>query len=256
MTHDTRTCTRCDTTKPVEDFAKDKHKKSGRKSACKECDRKKAKHYYEKAGRTKRGHTRMEDVPDMSPIEPRECPTCGTVFKPENRSGTYCSRACHGISKRTPAYRPHRKPRADIPTQAELKVCGVCETLFAAPKATSVNCSTDCTQKARRIRENRKSLKRLKWMRETTIEPIDPLDIYDRDNWECQLCGDKIDPSIKWPGPKSPSLDHIRPISWGGHHVAENLQASHLRCNIQRGARGDMDEAAIKFREKIAQQKI
>jgi uncharacterized CHY-type Zn-finger protein len=42
----TAKCYKCKQDLPVEDFARDKSKSSGRKSICKACDNEKAKRYY------------------------------------------------------------------------------------------------------------------------------------------------------------------------------------------------------------------
>ena len=52
-----------------------------------------------------------------------------------------------------------------------------------------------------------------------------------------KLCGRKINKELKYPHPMSVSLDHIMPLAKGGTHEWDNLQASHLRCNMSKGAR-------------------
>lgn len=64
-----------------------------------------------------------------------------------------------------------------------------------------------------------------------------PLDVFMRDGWVCQLCGEPIDESLSWPHRHAASVDHIIPISKGGGDVFANVQASHLTCNISKGAR-------------------
>lgn len=56
-------------------------------------------------------------------------------------------------------------------------------------------------------------------------------EIFDRDDWTCQLCGLEIYESSTYPDPDSPSIDHIVPLSRGGAHSQENVQAAHLICN-------------------------
>lgn len=52
----------------------------------------------------------------------------------------------------------------------------------------------------------------------------------------CGICGRPIDSGLKHPHPMSKSLDHIVPISLGGHPFdRENMQAAHLMCNLQKG---------------------
>ena len=58
--------------------------------------------------------------------------------------------------------------------------------------------------------------------------------VAERDGWRCGLCGAVIDPELKYPHPGSLSIDHIDP---DGEHVPENWQASHLRCNLDAGAK-------------------
>lgn len=68
-------------------------------------------------------------------------------------------------------------------------------------------------------------------------ERVDPHTIYDAAGWVCGICGNPITKNLPYPDPMSASLDHVIPITRGGGHVKENLQASHLICNIQKGAR-------------------
>ncbi len=51
----------------------------------------------------------------------------------------------------------------------------------------------------------------------------------------CGICGRPVDKKIKPPHPLSPCIDHIIPISKGGHPSdLENLQLSHWTCNRQK----------------------
>lgn len=61
-------------------------------------------------------------------------------------------------------------------------------------------------------------------------------EIFERDGWLCQICGDEIDRDLMFPDRRSVSLDHIRPIARGGEHVRSNVQCAHLGCNSSKGA--------------------
>jgi len=65
------------------------------------------------------------------------------------------------------------------------------------------------------------------------VETVTRAAIYERDGWTCMLCGDPIDRNRTYPDLMSASLDHLVPVSTGGTNAAENLQASHLICNLK-----------------------
>jgi 5-methylcytosine-specific restriction endonuclease McrA len=69
--------------------------------------------------------------------------------------------------------------------------------------------------------------------------------IGERDHWRCGICGRKVDRRLTYPHPKSPSLDHVVPISQGGQHVAANVRIAHLTCNVNRGAGGGGEQLAL-----------
>ena len=51
----------------------------------------------------------------------------------------------------------------------------------------------------------------------------------------CGICGYPVDVTLKPPNPMAPAVDHIIPVSKGGHPSAfENLQLSHAACNRQK----------------------
>jgi len=54
----------------------------------------------------------------------------------------------------------------------------------------------------------------------------------------CAICGKPVDKSIPSPHPLSPTIDHIIPVSKGGHPSdLANLQLAHRCCNRDKSDR-------------------
>lgn len=135
--------------------------------------------------------------------------------------------------------------RADKPLRALAPVGDVCEAADCgeAPIARGMcrahyhqrhrTISPDSYKRSRELRDDRKRASQ----HGARFEDVDRAAVFTRDGWICGICGDRIDRSLRWPDPMSPSLDHIHPLSRGGAHAADNCQAAHLGCNIHKGSR-------------------
>lgn len=63
-------------------------------------------------------------------------------------------------------------------------------------------------------------------------------EIFDRDRWVCQICGQPVGQSLRGRNPDAPSLDHRIPLAKGGPHTRANVQLAHYRCNMKKGPHG------------------
>jgi hypothetical protein len=79
----------------------------------------------------------------------------------------------------------------------------------------------------------------------TVGRPVVNSEIYERDGWRCGVCGKRVDKKLRWPHPKSATLDHVVPISQGGSHEPANVRLAHALCNTARGNRGGGEQLAL-----------
>jgi 5-methylcytosine-specific restriction endonuclease McrA len=61
--------------------------------------------------------------------------------------------------------------------------------------------------------------------------------LFERDHSRCQLCGCELNMATRWPDPRTPTRDHIVPLSKGGTHERGNLQLACAECNIRKSNR-------------------
>jgi 5-methylcytosine-specific restriction endonuclease McrA len=71
--------------------------------------------------------------------------------------------------------------------------------------------------------------RRAKRLRAAPRERIDREMIFERDEWVCGICGERV-------APEDATLDHIVPVALGGAHTAANLRLAHAICNSRRQA--------------------
>lgn len=67
------------------------------------------------------------------------------------------------------------------------------------------------------------------------VQKVNRKEVFERDGWICQYCGEPVDPNLNGRHPMMASLDHIIPISKGGTHEPRNVQLVHFRCNCKKG---------------------
>jgi len=204
------------------------------------------------------------------------CKACGKEFKPNQRENTtYCSKRCSGDGKRKSNVWHHCKvyfPVCEICGEVFIsrikckhwlcsneckkvykrkrykeqyfvsvkktnpfivKQCKECMKEFIVNYYADVRvfCSDKCVKRFfKRERRHRK--------KDRFVESVSLGEIYLRDNGVCQLCGLKVNMNCRVPHPKSPTIDHIIPISLGGTHEQKNAQLAHFICNSRRGNKG------------------
>ena len=164
------------------------------------------------------------------------CQHCGKAFLTQNRS-KYCSLKCSGavLSKARRALRPVHI----------CKRCGKQFTRVGHSIDSKIYCSRKCagigkmgSAKVKSDRRVGSHYRRAKYFG-VPYETVIPVEVFKRDNWQCQICG-KFTPE-KNRGtryPNAPELDHRVPMSIGGGHLYSNVQCACRRCNMAKSNRG------------------
>lgn len=182
---------------------------------------------------------------------PRHCAGCGASLAHRATSAKYCSTTCGQIARGERLPEPLPRRRCALPE------CGA----EFQPKRRGQRCCCErhgkilCNREGRasgryvdpwndRRRNNyhrRRALKK----GASTGRPVKLADIAERDGWRCGVCRRRVNPRFAWPHPKSPSLDHIVPLSEGGKHDPANVRLAHLKCNSERGNRGGGEQLLL-----------
>lgn len=200
-----------------------------------------------------------------------ECILCGVKFKSSKSSlGLYCSKTCWGAT-RTARKNPNHSKCVDTKI-FPCRVCGTlsknmqcsraCELAYARAKNVSVaeaahrqdarvnecieckalycplyghSSATLCVPcadgRSRASKAARRALRKVMELA-AKVEAVDPYKVFDRDGWQCKICGVSTPPSKRGTyEDDAPELDHIRPLSKRGEHSYRNTQCACRKCN-------------------------
>jgi len=163
----------------------------------------------------------------------RTCIVCGAIFKgrPDSK---YCSRDCHLIAGRQVSLVSSIKKDKRDRSQRECHECGA---MFVPEYGNKRRyyCSKRCSKRYQhRIASGVRRAKKKNSKRTS----VDPIRIFERDKWRCQLCGRKTLKSKRGMiDDRAPELDHIVPLAHGGERIEHNVQCTCRKCNQEKGAK-------------------
>jgi endogenous inhibitor of DNA gyrase (YacG/DUF329 family) len=167
------------------------------------------------------------------PPQPLDCARCG-VHCVQGKDGVdlkarkFCSKDCKARYHRP--NRPKQWPACRVKKRKTRRFieghCPECGDRFVRnERAGAVGyCAKKCQVKAKARRHE--AFKRGAGRKTLTFWTI-----AERDNFDCQLCGEPVLMDETAPHRLSPSLDHIVPLSRGGSHCEGNVQLTHFLCN-------------------------
>jgi 5-methylcytosine-specific restriction endonuclease McrA len=205
----------------------------------------------------------------FTPYRQRKCCSraCGLVYRTRNSGQAVAAAlaAGHRTMKERAAIRrqaleaqrqllrlERESRRAQLVERQRLRytqpvTCLACGTVFTRQDRARAKkyCSLACCRKAskkngKKTRCNGKHTSRARRKGLPRSYSIRPWQVYKRDKWTCQLCGQRISPKLLGTNdPMGPSIDHIvplcNPLSPG--HVWTNVQSAHRVCNNRKGTK-------------------
>lgn len=73
-------------------------------------------------------------------------------------------------------------------------------------------------------------------------DKINRMEVFERDEWTCWLCGILVDRSLRLPDLMAATLDHRTPLGLGGTHTYANVAIAHALCNFNKGCNSEWTE--------------
>lgn len=172
------------------------------------------------------------------PCRQRPCERCGVSFLVTRQAARFCSLRCSG--------------RRDHPEICSVAGCGkphrargLCSTHYNIEHVPDRHRRWPSDPEQRRRSLRRKCQRRRAIAHGVEAESVDRDRVGERDGWRCGICRRRVRRELLWPHPKSPSLDHIIPISQDGPHTYANCRIAHLVCNNLRSNKGGNEQLAL-----------
>lgn len=188
-----------------------------RKFCSDECKR---RHHNRKTRRRNRTSLRNPEI--------RNCEHCGAEFTANISTKRYCKHNCAVaacIKRGTPVNGKH------------VALCDDCGSPFEAINHNARWCSKQCANRHwGRVRARKRGA--------VPQSPYSDREVFERDGWTCHVCAKSIDPGVPRTEPLGATVDHLKPISLGGHDIPENVAAAHRACNIDKMV-GETDPETI-----------
>jgi hypothetical protein len=156
-----------------------------------------------------------------------KCAWCKSRFYGQRFEKLCCSSECQSKYKKLKEI--NKNPQRE---------CKECKSVFERQidNLSQVFCSDTCrNESARRTYRKGKASRKALERGARTADNIDPIAIFERDAWRCQICGCKTPKSKRGTiHDKAPELDHIIPLSKGGLHSFDNVQCTCRSCNAKK----------------------
>jgi hypothetical protein len=263
-----KVCSKCQETKPLSEFHKDKSKKDGLRKECKECRSRYSQQYHkqnkEKINEyNKHWATENEDwlknyYKNYRETNKNKISIANKEYRTQNRdrlleyNKIYYENNKEKFSTSNKIYREKNKDSILHNQQNYYK--NNREAILKQNKNyRKINRKTISEQKKKYSKteigkqvQQKASQKRRALKQNATIENFSPSEVFERDGYICQLCGIKTRPDFKnHHHPKYPNLDHVIPLSLCGEHSKRNTQCLCHQCNMEKHHTGKGDQLRL-----------
>lgn len=166
---------------------------------------------------------KVNPQPKQKPI--KHCKICGK----EIVSGVYCGDECEKEQRRRESFQRNKAKKI-----LKVRPCKECGMMFMPEYGNKRRdfCSDKCLHRnGHRIRRHKERAK----LRLVKVETVDPIKVFKRDGWICQICKCKLRNKDRGTyKDTAPELDHIIPLSKGGEHSYRNTQCACRKCNADK----------------------
>lgn len=212
-----KTCTRCKKEKTYRDFGNQKQGKDGKTSICKECSR-----TYKKEWAKNNPDKCCAYSKKWRDADPAKSRAVSRKWKENNIEQVSEYQIKYTIENRE-IKRVKRRERYHADPEHERLMR---EKYKEKSTPTRKRWQKENPDKVADYKHRRRA-------RENNVanEKMKVSEIYERDEWICQICLLPVDKELKAPNTMRKSLDHILPILRGGTHTKDNVQLAHLSCN-------------------------
>ena len=222
--NDKKKCSKCKRELSLSGFWKDKSKKDGLSSLCKDCRGKHSKQHYQDNKEVIKAHVKAYQQANKEKIAARN-----KKYRQENKEKItahkkkYCQENKAQIAIH---YKEYRQKHRDEILEKDRNRYQVNKEKIKRRLKNYMQTT------AGKLLEAKHRHKRRAQKRGVLYEIFDPQEVFERDGWRCKHCHKKVQWLNKSPNhPFYPNLDHIVPLSKGGEHTKRNTQLLCRECN-------------------------
>ena len=213
---DSKPCSVCGITKPLDDFSPDTRRRDGKQASCRECANARHKQWRE---------DEREHYLELKRAESQRRKPQTRAYRLANKERLRVQRLAWEASLAGDQLDAHREAHRRAAETYRAKNADLCNERIRAWKKANPDKASESVNRRRAWKHGNGPL-----------EKFTRTEIGDRDGWICGICEMPVDKTLQFPDQQSPSLDHVVPLSLGGEHSRANSRISHWICNVRRGA--------------------